>query len=84
MSAPAWYDPARVILSVDVTAMLAKGVHPLQPVREALQACAPGSIVELRSTFEPAPLLEVFRELRMDVWCEGEAGAFRTCIRKPG
>ncbi|BDU71708.1 sulfurtransferase TusA family protein [Mesoterricola silvestris] len=84
MTLPPWFDPAQVILSVDVTAMLAKGVHPLQAVRDTLDACAPGSIVELRSTFEPAPLLEVFRGLGMEVWCEGGPGAFHTCIRKSG
>ncbi len=81
---PLWFDPARVILSVDVSAMLARGVHPLQQVQESLESAAPGDIVELRSAFEPAPLLQFFRDRRMEVWCGEEAGSFHTCIRKPG
>jgi len=84
MTLPLWFDPARVVLSVDVTAMLARGVHPLHEVKEILQRGVPGCIVELRSTFEPAPLLDVCREMGMEVWCEGEPGAYHTCIRKPG
>jgi hypothetical protein len=71
-----------VILSVDVAAFLDRGVHPLQTVREALGAAAPGDIVELESTFEPAPLLEVFSGEGMDVWCAGEDGIYLTSIRK--
>lgn len=78
---PPWYDPAKVVLSVDVAAVLATGEHPLFPVRKALAQGAPGAIVELRSRFEPTPLLDVFRAEGLEVWCgASEGGLFHTCI----
>ncbi|MDR3669295.1 MAG: hypothetical protein P4L36_00530 [Holophaga sp.] len=80
---PAWYDPGKVVLELDVALLLAAGEHPLARVRLAVAACAPGDIVELRTGFRPEPLLEVFQAAGMDVWCGLEGSQFRTSIRKP-
>ena len=80
---PAWYDPAKVILDLDVAALMATGEHPLERARQAVARSGPGEIVALLSPFRPAPLLEVFREAGMLVWCGPEGALFRTCIRKP-
>ena len=39
-------------------------------------------IVALRSAFEPAPLLELFRQEGAQVWCAREGAVFLTCILK--
>ena len=83
LALPSWYDPAAVVLSVDVAAVLATGEHPLQRVRQTLVQGTPGAIVELRSPFEPTPLLDVFRGEGMTVWCGQEGDQFHTCILKP-
>jgi hypothetical protein len=80
---PAWYEPGKVILELDVAPLLAAGEHPLARIRAAVAGCAPGEIVELRSGFRPEPLLDVFRSAGMDVWCAQEDDQFRTCIRRP-
>jgi hypothetical protein len=80
---PAWYDPAKVMLELDVAPLLAKGEHPLARIKQAVAACAPGEIVELRSGFRPEPLLFVFQSDGLEVWCGREGAQFRTCIRKP-
>lgn len=80
---PDWFDPSRVVLVVDAAAALASGVHPLHRVREALAACCAGGIVEVRSAFEPAPLLDTMKAEGMGVWCGRTGPDYRTCILKP-
>jgi len=81
-SLPAWYDPGKVVLELDVRPLLAAGEHPLARVKKAVAACAAGEIVELRSGFRPEPLLFVFRSNGLEVWCGQDGAGFRTCIRK--
>ena len=80
---PTWFAPAKVILDLDVAALMATGEHPLERVRQAVAQSAPGAIVTLLSPFRPEPLLDVFRSEGMQVWCGPEGALFRTCIRKP-
>jgi len=79
---PAWYDPGKVVLDLDLAPFLAAGEHPLGRVKQAVAACAPGEVVALRSGFRPEPLLLVFQSAGMEVWCGHEGSQFRTCIRK--
>lgn len=79
---PAWYDPAKVILDLDVAALMATGEHPLERVREAIARCQPGEIVALSSPFRPEPLLGVFRSSGAQVWCGPQGALHRTLIRK--
>ena len=80
---PAWYDPGKVVLELDVAPLLAAGEHPLARVKRAVAACVPGEIVELRTGFRPEPLMFIFKSNGMEVWCGPEGAQFRTCIRKP-
>ena len=79
---PDWVDPSKVVLDLDVTALLATGEHPLERVKQAVAQCAPGQIVQLRSSFQPAPLLALFTAEGLRVWCGQEGPLFRTCIGK--
>jgi hypothetical protein len=80
---PDWYDPSRLVLDLDVAALLATGEHPLERVKLAVAASAPGEIIQLRSPFLPAPLVTLFTGEGMRVWCGKEGPLFRTCISKP-
>lgn len=80
---PTWYDPGKIVLELDVAPLLAAGEHPLGRVQKSVAASLPGEIVELRSSFRPEPLLQIFQEAGMDVWCGEDGSGFRTCIRKP-
>lgn len=82
-SKPAWYDPAKVVLDLDVTALLAAGEHPLARVKQAVAQSAPGEIVALRSGFRPEPLISIFQSDGIQVWCGREGALFLTCICKP-
>ncbi|MBI3131747.1 MAG: DUF1858 domain-containing protein [Acidobacteria bacterium] len=80
---PEWFDETRVVTTLDVTAMLAEGTHPLALVRRLLAEHPAGAIVRLRSPFEPAPLLD--HALEEGWWTavlkEGEA--YLTALRRP-
>ena len=80
---PDWYDPAKLIMELDVAALLATGEHPLGRVKTAVAASRPGEIVQLRSPFPPSPLLAFFSGEGMRVWCGQEGPVYRTCISKP-
>jgi len=80
---PDWCDAAKVVLDLDVTALLATAEHPLERVKLAVAQCASGQVVQLRSSFQPAPLLALFTAEGMRVWCGQEGALFRTCIGKP-
>ena len=80
---PPWYDPARVGEAIDGEALLAAGVHPLGAVRAAVERQPPGGVVTVRTSFEPAPLVDRFRKDGLDVACLREGRSFVTAIRKP-
>jgi hypothetical protein len=80
---PAWYDPGKVILKLDLAPFLAAGEHPLARVKQAVATCGPGEIVELSTGFRPEPLLLIFQADGMEVWCGHEGSQFRTGIRRP-
>ena len=80
---PAWYEPAHVILDLDVAALMATGEHPLERVQAVFAVSQPGQILALTSPFRPEPLLEVFRSAGAQVWCGPQGELHRTLIRKP-
>ena len=81
--APAWFRPGAVALELDAEALLAEGGHFLGRVRQELAARPAGAVVAVRSSFEPAPLLEALAGEGLLVWCAPAEGGFRTCIRRP-
>lgn len=79
---PDGFETARVVETLDVAAMLAQGTHPLAAVRRLLAEHPAGSIVRLRSPFEPAPLLDHAREEGWEAAVLREGEAFVTLLRK--
>jgi hypothetical protein len=55
---PSWFDPTKVVRTIDADAMLAAGQAPLNAVFAAAGALAPGEILEVTAAFRPVPLLE--------------------------
>jgi hypothetical protein len=84
-SAPAWLVMERIRARFDADAMLATGEHPIGRMRRAVNALAPGEIVELRSSFRPEPLIETFRRAGCLVHSEEPApGRHATYITRRG
>lgn len=55
---PFWFNPEKVIESVDARPMLAQGIHPVTEVFERLTGMQNGEILLLISGFPPAPLID--------------------------
>jgi len=56
--APAWLSEQHVRHIIDADAMLETGTHPIGKLRECVVTLQAGEIVELTSSFHPAPLIE--------------------------
>jgi len=78
---PAWYQAASVLLELDAEALLATGEHPVARIRQTLAEHPAGATVAVNSTFEPAPLMELFEGEGALVWCCRNGDNYRTCLR---
>lgn len=62
-----WLATAPVAVDIDADAMLARGVHPVGQVKEAVASLAAGTVVRLRTGFRPDPLIELMRRSGAEV-----------------
>jgi hypothetical protein len=68
--APAWVNEELVRHEIDADRMLARGEHPIGPIRQWFAALEPGQIIRLTSSFRPAPLIETLRRDGASVYAE--------------
>jgi hypothetical protein len=61
-AAPAWFDEAKVVVSIDADDLLARGEVPLPRVNQAALTLPPGALLKVKSAFRPAPLLEALHK----------------------
>ncbi len=57
-----WVDPARVVWTVDADALLSEGAEPLHATQEKTRSLRSGELGLIRSSFRPAPLIEVLQK----------------------
>lgn len=70
---------------IDTNPLLAQGIHPLGIIRQALSRMQPGETLRVRSSFYPAPLIDVLRRGGFEIYTTRvESGAALTTIRVPG
>lgn len=67
-NAPEWLSTAPVAVDIDADAMLERGVHPVGKVKESVAALEPGTVVRLRTSFRPEPLIELMRRSGAEVY----------------
>lgn len=60
--APAWFDPARTVRTIDADALLDAGEVPLHAAFAAARALRTGEVLEVVASFRPVPLVENFRK----------------------
>jgi hypothetical protein len=80
---PPWFDPEQVAEALDAESLLTAGEHPLGAVRKALDRQPPGAVVTIRSSFEPAPLIDQLADRGILVACWRQGDGFLTAFRKP-
>jgi hypothetical protein len=61
-TAPAWFDEAKIALTIDADELLAAGQVPLPRVQQAVREIPPGGLLRVKSAFRPAPLLEALHK----------------------
>lgn len=66
--APAWLSEEHVRQVIDADTMLENGVHPIGKLRECVVTLQAGEIVELTSSFLPAPLIEAMTRSGLAVY----------------
>jgi len=80
---PEWFDPAKIVASLDEKAS-DPGKMPIVSVLQQVAALQPGEILELITTFLPAPGIDILRKKNLLVWSmEGESNLIRTFVSKP-
>lgn len=81
---PEWFDPAKIVTSIDERA----ADPDKMPVASVLQAAIrlhPDEIVELITTFIPAPGIDIMKKKGFLVWSvRDEANLVRTYVLRPG
>ncbi len=65
---PEWYQKERITRSLDVRPMIEAGEQPMGVVLQELSTLPKGSIMELVTPFEPAPLIDKALERGFRTW----------------
>jgi len=65
---PVWFDTKKVVDSLDARPILESGQQPLGLMMQRLRRLAPGQIMELTTSFEPAPLIDTARAQGFEAW----------------
>lgn len=82
---PGWLDGSLIRADWNADALIAAGDAPLARAAKLLQALRPGEIIRIASSFEPAPLIEVFEKGGHRIFCRKTLdGSYETFIAKGG
>ena len=80
---PEWFDPSKVVASLDEVEV-SDDTMPLVSLLEAANALQMSEIVELKTTFLPAPGIDAMKNKGFLAWTyEVEPGVFRSYFSKP-
>ncbi len=70
---PDWFDPGRVVKSIDESADVEDDSMALNTVHEQGKQLADGEILELRTSFLPVPGIDIMRERGFRSWSVEDA-----------
>jgi hypothetical protein len=81
---PKWFDPAKVMASIDDIKDPLDDVMPLVRINEKFHQLESSEILELVTSHLPAPGIDIMKKRGFLVWCVEESpGLIRTYFRKP-
>ncbi len=76
---PFWFKTGTIVKTIDARPMLERGEHPAGIVLEEIRNVDEGEILELISSFVPAPLIDKVEEKNFHVWTlQKDSEEFRT------
>jgi len=67
---PNWFDPLKIVKSLDARPIIESGQQPINQVMEELKELKTGEIYELITPFVPAPLIEMIEKKNFQVWSQ--------------
>lgn len=79
---PSWFDEKRVAFSL-VESEIAPDVMPLTPLMQTARKLAEGEIVELVTTYLPAPGIDIMRKKGFLAWSTEQDNVIKTYFTKP-
>lgn len=80
---PSWFDATRIVASIEEESAQPDKM-PVVSILQALVSMKPGEILELVTTFLPAPGIDLLRKKGLLVWTtEDDSERFRTYVSKP-
>jgi len=65
---PEWFDPAKIVRSLDARPMIEAGRQPMGTALSQLRQLSEGQIYELITPFVPVPLIDVARQQGYRCW----------------
>jgi len=65
---PAWWEPDKVVLTLDARPILNAGEKPLSRVMADFSKLQKGQIYRLIAPFEPAPLIDIGKDRGLESW----------------
>jgi len=81
---PGWFDKARIVASIDERGIGDNDRMPLVTLNEEATRLQPGEIVELVTTFIPAPGIDIMKQRGFAVWAlEETPELIKTYFTKP-
>lgn len=79
---PAWFNKSMVSQHYDATPVINAGESPMSEVLKRAAALRPGEILELKTPFVPAPVLEMLRNKKFRVYSVKEKDTIINYISK--
>lgn len=79
---PIWFDCNKIKLSIDVERRDNQNEMPLGSILWGGKSLKKGEIIELKTTFVPAPIIDVMRTKGYDTWSSNVEGVVYTYFKK--
>ena len=79
---PSWFDEKRVVVSL-VESEIDPDVMPLKPLMQTVRKLAEGEIVELVTTYLPAPGIDIMRKKGFLAWPTEQDNVIKTYFTRP-
>jgi len=70
MDTPTWFDPSKIIKTLDARPLLEAGEHPVNQVLTELKKIQAGQIYALITPFLPAPMIDKIKKKGYLVWTQ--------------
>ena len=81
-SAPGWFDKSKIVQSFDASPVINSGGSPMADILRMTQSLSEKEILELKTPFVPAPVIDILRSRGFSVHCVQEDGSVSSYIAR--